>query len=152
MQGVSDELATLYAKHCDADITEHHTEAMACRDVQSILGVGVLYFNDIRKRHAEWFGQVESKSISYRVEDAERLAGEFSKWKAATEFWLPIVEHFERQGYQVEYATPIRQYYEQVRRSDLNVRESLAAYERLDKTGGLPWEEVYAGLKRRHAS
>jgi hypothetical protein len=149
---MSDELATLYARRFDVDVTNRHNEAMAYRDLESILGVGVLCFNDIRKRHGDWLAQVESKSIAYRVEDAERLADDFAKWKAATEFWLPIVEHFEQQGYQVEYAASIRQYYELIRLSDLDVRDTLAAYERLEKAGGVPWEDVYAGLTQRQAS
>ena len=148
MREMSDELATLYAKHCDAGLTERHKEAMACRDLESILGVGVLCYQDVRKRHGQWFAQVDNKSFPYQIEDAERFADEFSKWKSTTEFWLPIIEHFKRQGYQVEHAGLIRECYELVRLSDLDVRETLAAFERLEKTGGEPWEDVYAGLMR----
>jgi hypothetical protein len=148
MRGISDDLASLYAKHSDADPLDSHNVAMACRDLEAILGVGVLTFREMQKRHGEWFAKIESQSIPYKIEDAEQFAAEFLRWKAITEHWLPVLEHFERQGYEVEHAAAIRKFYDMVRLSDLDVRDTLAVYERLERGGGMAWEDIYTALKQ----
>jgi hypothetical protein len=66
MRTMSDGLATLYARHFDVDVTDRHNEAMACRDLESILGVGVLCLNDIRSVTAS--GSRKSRASLSRIE------------------------------------------------------------------------------------
>lgn len=137
-------LSSLYAD----PLIEQHKEAMACRDLETVLGVGVLLFRQLSAKHKEWFTKAESKAIPYDVDTAQALADEFKEWKTATEFWLTVIAHFEGQDYEVDHAGRIREYYEQIKLSNLNVREAYAVREKVKKDGGIPWDSFYQEMKQ----
>jgi sulfur relay (sulfurtransferase) DsrC/TusE family protein len=147
---VYEQLAPVYQQRLDLD---HRTSArqsdLACRELETILGIGVLAFQNIRHRHLAWYADVEAKRVSYSVDDAQGFADEYQQWKDATEHWLAQVQAFEAHGYQVEHAAELRGFYEQVQLADLDVRKLVRSIEKLEHGGGVDAREFFASLRSR---
>lgn len=116
------------------------------RELETMLGVGILIYENIRQRHLSWYADVESSRTAYHVEDAQVFADEYQQWLAATEHWIVQVEALERQGFTVDRAGEVRQRYDEVRLVNLDVRELANRYEKLERGGGIEAGGFFASL------
>ena len=143
------QLAPVYQQRLDLARTSDGQDDLACRELETMLGVGVLAFQNIRHRHLVWYAGVEANRVPYRVDDAQGFADEYRQWKDATEHWLGQAKAFEAQGYEVEHAAEIRSFYEQVQLADLDVRKLVRSIEKLEHGGGVDAREFFASLRSR---
>jgi len=143
----SDEISKVLGSIYADSLMDRHREAMACRDLESFLGVGVLLYRQLSSQHKEWFAKVESKAIPYSADDAQLLADKFQEWKKATEFWIQAIDRFENNGYEVEYAARIRGFYSEIAVCNLEPSRLSAAYQEAEETGGISEDELFLSLQ-----
>ena len=144
ISAITDRLRPIYTEVDEyARSVQSHTEAMASRDLETILAVGILLFEDTRRRHRDWHEDVERKRRPYRVEDAEAFAAEYRTWKECTEFWLKQTREFERMGYILENAAKLRRLNDELASVDLDVHGLLASFARLESGSGKSLDEFF---------
>lgn len=141
-----EQLVSIYSENVEKIMAEHR-EAMACRDVETTLGLGILLFDNIRSRHQEWFADVQAKKQPYNINDAKGFADEYCTWKNATESWLRLVEQFEERGFSVEYANKIRSRYQDLSLIDLDVEAVSRSFENLEAGGGKDLDQFFDELQ-----
>lgn len=123
MNDLANNLSRLFHPEDDRDdVMRCHHEAMSCCDLESLLGIGIVYFQHVNKYHNTWYSDVEAKRIPYRPEDSERFANEYARWMQGAECHLARAKEFEAEGYSVKNVEKVREYYERVRLANLDVR------------------------------
>jgi hypothetical protein len=150
---LNDQFAPIYQQRLDLAAKASAAQGdLACRELEMILGVGELLFRNIHHRHLAWYADVQAKRTPYAVDDAQGFADEYRQWKQATEHWLAQVERFEEQGLEVDQATAIRRFYDEIRLVNLDVREQLKAIEELEQGGGVDIDEFFESLRARRSA
>ena len=149
-KSVNEQLLSIYAPPSNDDVMEEHRQAMACRDLEEILGVGELIYSNLRKLHGDWMRDVEARNCPYRRADAAKLASEYARWKEASEYWLPRVESFERNGFTVDHAENVRRFYRELEPVILDVEDLASSYESLERGEGLNLDEFFDALPHSH--
>jgi hypothetical protein len=125
------------------ELMRRHHEAMDCGDLETVLGVGILYFQHINKYHKKWYFDVEAKRVPYRPEDAEQFANEYTRWMQGAECHLARAKELEDGGYTLNHADKIRELYELVQSANLDVRSSLEAIARLERGEGMALDDFF---------
>ena len=151
-KSVNEQLLSIYAPPSDDDVMEQHCQAMACRVLEEILGVGELLYSNLRKLHGDWMREVEARNCPYRIADAAKLASEYASWKEASEYWLRQAEEYECEGYEVAHAATIRKFYHELEPAILDVEGLASSYESLDRGEGLNLDEFFDALPHSHCS
>jgi sulfur relay (sulfurtransferase) DsrC/TusE family protein len=146
---LNDQLAPIYQQRLDFADTNAGQGELACQELETILGVGALAFQNIRHRHLAWYADVQAKRVPYSVDDAQGFADEYQQWKDATEHWLAQVEEFETTGHEVDRAAEVRKFYEDIKLVNLDVRELVRRYESMEQGGGVEAGEFFASLRKR---
>jgi len=149
---LSAQLRLIYQQQLNLEpaVTGDRAEASR-RELETMLGVGILIYENIRQRHLSWYADVESSRTAYDLQDAQMFADEYHQWLAATEHWLAQLEPLEQQDYEVGSADEIRKRYNEVRLVNLDVHELVSRYEKLERGGGIAAGEFFASMRDREA-
>ena len=147
---LTDQLAPIYQQQLDFESGATSSPGdMSRRELETMLGVGILVFQNIRHRHLAWYAGVEANCSPYAVEDAERFAEEYRQWNEATKQWLAQVERFEHEGREVDHAAEVRFFHEELKLVDLDVRGLMRRWEELEQGKGIEAAEFFASLRKR---
>ncbi len=147
---LSDQLVPIYQQQLDfgSDAATGQTDC-GREELETMLGVGVLIFQNIRQRHLVWHAQVETNQIPYDVEDAQVFADQYQQWKIATEHWLAQVEKLQHKGYEPDHAAEVRTFHNELKLVDLDVRGLMRRWEDLENGKGMDAGEFFASLPKR---
>lgn len=149
---LTDQLALIYRQQLDFVSRPFGGRAgHLCRELETMLGLGVLIFDNIRHRHLSWYANVDANHIAYDIEDAQAFADEYQRWMAATQHWITQIEQLQQEGIDVARAFEIQKLYDDLKLVDLDVRELASRYQKLEQGGGIEAGEFFASL-RNHES
>lgn len=116
-------------------------------ELEAMLGIGSLIFQNIRRRHLAWYSDVQASRVPYDLESAEGFADEYRQWKRATEYWLKRAAELERAGHPLEHLADLRRFYEELDLTDLDVRSLRLRWEELEQGRGMEAGEFFASVR-----
>lgn len=149
---LTDQLALIYQQQLDFVSRPFGGRASHLwRELETMLGLGILICDNIRHRHLSWYANVEANHIAYDIEDAQAFAHEYQWWMAATQHWITQIEQLQQEGFDVAHACEIQKLYDDLKLVNLDVRELVSRYEELERGGGIEASEFFASL-RNHES
>lgn len=148
---LTDELTQIYLRQWNIDRAANGDEEDHLRrELETILAVGELIYQNIRYRHLAWYSEVQAKRIPYDIEDAQAFADQYQKWKDATEHWLAQVDWIEQKKCcELNHASEIRTYQQELKLVDLDVRGLMRRWEELENGKGIEAGEFFASLRKR---
>jgi len=85
-----------------------HDQAMACRDFEDWLDVGLHLLEVVRRADERYRDDVKTGKVPFRREDAQQLVQVYSYWLEPCDHLLSALKAFEDDGYQIENAEVFR--------------------------------------------
>lgn len=140
----------LYIKHGEGWRADHF-EAMACRELEELLSIGLGLFETIESSARRMQDEIARRHREYDEAEAQKVADEWAMWLEPCDAVEAAMRFYSSRGYTVEGADRFRACVDRVRRQGLNVRLIDERMDMLAAGGGISLEAAFDALQRGHS-
>lgn len=138
----------LYREQVESWKIDHET-AMACRDIEDAIELGLAILNSIRRHADNWAREVEHDSTRFSWEASQEIAEQFRWWLENSSVLLNAIEVVEGQNYYPTGADGFRKAHREVSLMCLDVGEAQESIEALERGEGVPANQAINELRDR---
>jgi hypothetical protein len=127
-----------------------HDEAMACRNLEDVIRLGISIFRGVQRVDQEWSEEVRSGAKSFNKDEAKEVADWYEWWYRPCPKVLGDIAGFEQRGYTVDGATEFRECCRATQLKKLDVDAVLRSVDQLNSGKGRRLSEAMDELRGRN--
>lgn len=127
--------------------TQDHLEPMHCRNLEDLIGFGLLTLERIMRHNGQWSDDVRSGGAEFTWDDSERFAKAYKIWLRSTRQIIESAARCQERGCELDGVDELRSAFKDISLMSLDTERLKSSVESLQQGRGIPHAQAMNELR-----